>query len=78
MWFLVNRKLHVSQQCVLAAWKVKYILGCIKREVARRASEEVIHRYSTLAKPHLEYCIQTWDPGLGRCRALGMGPEEGH
>ena len=51
--FLVNRKLHMSQQCVLAAWKVKYILGCIKRGVAKRASE-IVPFYSTLVKPHLE------------------------
>ena len=68
MGVLVDEKLDMRQQCVLAARKANCVLGCIKKGVASREREApsgVLH------------------PGLGTpaqegCRALGTGPEEGH
>ena len=59
---VVDGKLNMSQQCVLAAQKTNCIPGFIKRSVASR-SRYVIHPlYSTLVRLHLEYCVQLWGP----------------
>jgi len=59
---LVDKKLNMSWQCALAAQKANRILGCIKTSVASRAREGILPLYSTLLRPHLEFCVQLWSP----------------
>ena len=56
----IDEKLHMCQQCVLAAWKTNIISGSIRRRVARSEREVIISLYSALMRAHLEYCVQAW------------------
>jgi len=59
---LVDEKLNMTRQCVLTAQKSSHILGCIKRSVASRLRDVILHLCSALVRPHLEACIQLWNP----------------
>jgi len=59
---LVNEKLNMSHQCVLAAQKANRILGRFQSNVGSRSREGILPLCSALVRPHLESCIQLWSP----------------
>jgi len=59
---LMDEKLDMTQQCVLAVQKANCILGCIQSSVASRVRERILPFNSALVRPHLQSCIQLWIP----------------
>ncbi|KAJ7402729.1 hypothetical protein BTVI_83936 [Pitangus sulphuratus] len=58
---MVDERLDMSCQCVLAAQKANRVLDCIQSSVTSRSWEGILPLYSALLRPHLEYCIQIWE-----------------
>ncbi|PKU49641.1 hypothetical protein llap_25 [Limosa lapponica baueri] len=75
---IVDEKLNISWQCLLAAQKANCILGCIKRSAASRTKEVILPLYSTLVRPHLEYCILIKSSAQEGHGPVGTSPAEGH
>ena len=61
---LVDHTMNMSQQCDLVAKKANGILGCIQRSIVSRSCEVMLPLYSTMVRPHLEYCVHFGTPQM--------------
>ena len=61
---LFNKDLRVSAQCSKAAKKANKILGLIYRHFENKSKDIILRLYKSLVRPHLDYCIQVWNPHL--------------
>jgi len=58
----VNGKLNTRKHCAQAARKTNYIPGCIMHSIGRQSRKVVVPLAIALMLPHLEYCMQFWEP----------------
>ena len=59
---IISADLKWGKQCIAAVKKANKILGMIKRNFVGRSKETVMALYISLVRPHLERCIQIWNP----------------
>ena len=60
----MNANMKVSEQCRIAASKVSQVLGMIRRNITYKENSLIVHLYKAIIRPHLDYCIQPWNPHL--------------
>ena len=60
----MNANMKVSEQCRIAASKGNQILGMIRRNIKYKENSLIIPLYKAIVRPHLEHCIQAWNPHL--------------
>ena len=56
----MNANMKVSEQCRIAASQGNQVLGMIRRNITYKQKMS----YKAIVRPHLEYCIQAWNPYL--------------
>ena len=60
----IQEDLKPTKQCASAAAKANSILGQMARSFSYRNKTVWISLKKTYVRPHLEYCIQAWNPWL--------------
>ena len=59
--FLGTQNPHI----VYKHWnQVNQVLGMIRRNITYKEKSLIIPLYKAIVRPHLEYCIQAWNPHL--------------
>jgi len=59
---MIRRDLKAGAQCEKAAAKASSILGLINRHFEKLDKESFMILYKSFVRPHLEYCVQAWNP----------------
>ena len=58
----MNANMKVSYQCRIAASQGNQVLGMIRRNITYKENSLIAPLYKAIFRPHLEYCIQAWNP----------------
>ena len=61
---MIRKDLKASSQCIKIVKTENQILGMIKRTFTFKTKDNLLQLYKSLVRPHLEYCMQVWNPYL--------------
>jgi len=62
----VTDDMKSGRQCAVAVAKANSVLGLIKRNFRHLDKYSFLLLYKAYIRPHLEYCVQAWNPHLVR------------
>ena len=60
----MNANMKVAEQCRIAESKGNQVLGMIRRNIKYKEKSLIVPLYKAIVRPHLEDCIQAWNPHL--------------
>ena len=60
----MNANMKVSALCRIRASMGNQILGMIRRNITYNEKSLIVPMCKAIARSHLEYCIQAWNPHL--------------
>ena len=60
----ISENLKASKHVDEAVLKASRVLGMINRNIANKSKSVILPLYTSLVRPHLEYCVQVWNPHL--------------
>ena len=60
----MHANMNVSEQCRIAASQDNQIIGMIRRNITYKEKSLIVPLYKAIVIPHLEYCIQSWNPHI--------------
>ena len=61
---IISNDLKYADQCDQAYKKANRMLGLISRTISHKSKYTILPLYTSLVRPHLEYCVQHWSPHL--------------
>ena len=61
---MIRKDLKTSSQCVKIVKNANQTLSMIKRTFTFKTKDNLLQLYNCLVRPHLEYCMQVWNPYL--------------
>ena len=61
---MIRKDLTASSEYVKIVETANQILGMIKRTFTFKTKDNLLQLYKCLVRPHLEYCMQVWNPYL--------------
>ena len=61
---IVHKTLKSSRQCAEAVKKANKVIGMIRRNFKNFNKKIMLNLYKSLVRPHVDYCIQVWNPYL--------------
>ena len=61
---IIDKGFTFTEHIAAVVKKANQMLGIIKRKVKNKTKDIIVRLYKALVRPHLEYCIQLWNPSL--------------